>query len=74
MSFKTKKLGSSFVKEISLIIRLRNDRIFGIRLFKAVRYKRIVEERQISILEMFDTLEAVERKCKGKQLESAPAP
>ena len=53
-------------KEINLIIRLKNDRIFGIRLFKATRQKRVIEVKQDNIIQMLETLEAVERKCKGK--------
>ena len=53
-------------KEINLILRLKNDKIFGVRLFKAVRYKRVIDIKQKDILQMFDTLEAVERSCKGK--------
>jgi len=53
-------------KEINLILRLKNSRVFGISLFKATRMKRVIETKQDTILQMFDTLEAVERECKGK--------
>jgi|GEM_PF-6944323 len=56
------------LKGIVFIVKLKNNKIFGINLFKGMRVKKLLEVKQNNIVQLFNTLEAVERKCKGKQL------
>ena len=59
-------LAEEKLKEIALVIRLKNNKVFGIYLLKVSVAKRLIEAKQNNILRLFDTLEAAERKCKGK--------
>ena len=53
-------------KEITFIIRLKNNKIFIIYLLKGSRAKKLIETKQNNIVLLFETLEAAERKHKGK--------
>jgi len=55
------------IKEIVFIIRLKNNQLFGLYLLKSSRAKKLSEFRQNNIVLLFETLEAVERKIKGKE-------
>jgi len=45
---------------------LKNDKVFAINLYKGFRPKKLSGEKQKTITRLFDTLEAAERKRKGK--------
>ena len=54
-------------KGIVLYVRLKDDKIFSVCLFKGTKFKtRPIEGNQKIILNMFKRLEYLEKKCKGK--------
>ena len=57
-------------KDVIFAIRLKTDKVFGMRLYKGTKHKFLIESKQDNIVRLFNTLEAVERKAKGKN----PAP
>jgi len=61
-------LESDKMKDIAFIIKLKSGRILSMNLFKGTMLKnRPTDAYQYKIVQMFELLENVERRCKGKR-------
>jgi len=57
-------LAEERLKEVNFIIAMKNKKVFGINLHKSTRLKFLTEAKQNNIVQLFTTLQAVEKRLK----------